>query len=70
MASTPESAIQAALLEIVETRLGAGEYGSLTLKRVRAAAEEKLGLPPDYLKNHSMWKDRSKKLVTDEVVRL
>lgn len=68
MPVAPDSAIEAALVHIVEKRLGAGDHELLTLKRVRATAEEELELPPDYLKNHSTWKERSKKIVTDEVV--
>ena len=63
-----DQAVEGALLEVVGSRFRAGDHDSLTLKRVRAAAEVQLNLPKDYLKNHRTWKEQSKHLVTEEVV--
>lgn len=59
-----ESRIEATLRKVVST----GNLEELTLKRVRKAAEQELGLPEDFFKTSLEWKDRSKTIVTAEVV--
>lgn len=44
------------------------DFESLTLKRVRAAAETRLGLEDGFFKSNDYWKDRSKDVVNKEVV--
>lgn len=54
--------------DIVARLFRHGQLEDLTVKRVRKAAEEELDLPVDYLKSNSEWKDRSKDIISEEVV--
>jgi hypothetical protein len=40
-----------------------------TLRQIRTASEKKLGLPEGFYKEHQSWKDKSKEIVQDEIVR-
>ena len=60
-----KKALQSIVQEIYETR----KVEDLTVKRVRIAAEKRLGLQKDFFKNHPVWKDRSKDIIQAEVVR-
>ena len=60
--------IQATLQRIVTDQFKSGDLETLTLKNVRAAAEEELELPKDFLKTDGKWKGRSKEVVGTEVV--
>ena len=40
---------------------------NVTVKRIRAASEKRLGLPEDFYKSHASWKDKSKGIIEDQV---
>lgn len=65
----PEPRIEEALRQAVATISKSGNHEELTVNRVRAAAEADLGLPKGFLKSNVQWKNRSKDIITDEVVR-
>ena len=46
-----------------------GNMEELTVKRVRLAAEKKLGLTEGYFKQTGDWKARSEEIIKSEVVR-
>lgn len=46
------------------------ERDKLTVRNVRARAEESLGLDTDFLKSHTFWREKSKALIQAAVVRL
>lgn len=60
-----KEALQSVVQEIYETR----KVEDLTVKRVRIAAEKRLGLQKDFFKDHPVWKDKSKVIIQAEVVR-
>jgi hypothetical protein len=43
---------------------------TLTMNQVRNTAEKKLKLAPDFFKNDSHWKSRSKEIVNDQLVSI
>jgi len=45
-----------------------GNLEDLTVRRVREAAEDKLGLERGWFKAHPYWKNRSKELIEQEAV--
>lgn len=61
-------AIEQGLRATVARIFRSANHDNLTIKRVRKAAEEELELPDDFFKNSKDWKDRSKDLITAEVV--
>lgn len=65
--SMTDASIEEALRSAIATFLAADDYDSLTLKRIRIAAEKKLGVPEDFFKKHETWKSRSKDYVLEEV---
>lgn len=62
-----ESRIEEQLRQTVAATFKAEDFDNLTVKKVRAAAAKTLSLDIDFLKEGT-WKDRSKKIITDEVV--
>ena len=40
-----------------------------TLRQIRAASEKRLGLPDGFYRGHDVWKDKSKEIVQDQIVR-
>jgi hypothetical protein len=59
-----EQALRDAVRAIHETK----NLENLTVKRIRKAAEEKLGLEENFFKGSSTWKERSQNIITNEVV--
>jgi hypothetical protein len=70
-ASIPDdSQIEGTLRAIIARIYKSGHHDDLTVKRVRTAAEEQIDLPEGFFKQSSDWNERSKTVITDEVVRL
>lgn len=46
------------------------EVDPITVKRVRTAAEERLGLDAGFFKNHDVWNEQSKEIIEDAFVGL
>ena len=46
------------------------EVDPITVKRVRTAAEERLGLDVSFFKNHDIWNEQSKGIIEDAFVGL
>lgn len=63
--ATLKEALQNIVQEIYESR----KVEDLTVKRVRTAAEKRLGLRTDFFKDHPVWKGKSKDIIQTEVVR-
>ena len=63
-----DAALATALRGAVKRIFNAGDLSSLTVKRVRAAAEKQLKLPEDFFKDHPEWKGKSKEVVEAEAV--
>ncbi|KIW03114.1 uncharacterized protein PV09_05757 [Verruconis gallopava] len=68
--SAPSDAQLTSTLKRTVARFFAEDSDNLTLKRVRAAIENELNLPANWLKNHNVWAAKSKELITSEVARL
>jgi hypothetical protein len=70
MTPTPAaSEIEDTFRRIIRERYRDQDYDNLTVKRVRAAAEERLGLKAGFFLDESTsWKERSKKFVEAEAV--
>ncbi|KAI9801641.1 MAG: hypothetical protein M1833_002323 [Piccolia ochrophora] len=64
-----DSVLTNALQQAVGRVFDSGQLDNLTVKRVRATVESTLHLPTDYFKNRSIWKDRSKDVILEEVDR-
>ena len=62
--------LEGALRAAVRKVYARGDLGNLTIKRVRASVERRLGLGEDFFKTDGIWKDRSKDVIRSEVVRL
>lgn len=45
------------------------EVDPITVKRVRTAAEERLGLDAGFFKSHDEWNEKSKEIIEDAFVR-
>ena len=63
-----KSRIEQALRQAVAAIFKSGKHEDLTMKRVRSMAEAELDLPDDFFKSSAKWKDRSKEIVSNEVV--
>lgn len=63
-----DAAISTKLREVVIAIHKSGNEGDLTVKRVRARAEEELGLPADFFKTSSVWKEKSQNQIKHAVV--
>lgn len=58
------SALRDAVAKIFQT----GKEEELTIKRVRLAAEKKLGIDQGFFRNNDKWKGKSEQIIRDEVV--
>ena len=65
-----EGALEQALRRAVQLVYSRGDLESLTVKRIRKAAEEDLDLHVDFFKRHPEWEGKSKRIIKDEAVRL
>ena len=65
-----DTKIEAALRATVAKLFDEDDQGSLTLKNVRSEVGKQLDFPEDFFKTDARWKDKSKEIVLDEVVRL
>lgn len=64
-----DAALKEALQNIVQEIYESRKVEDLTVKRVRIAAEKRLGLRTDFFKDHPVWKEKSKDIIQAEVVR-
>ena len=70
VASRPsDSDLTGALRDVVGGIFASGNMDELTVKRVRLAAEKKLGIEEGFFKRDGEWKTRSDQVIKDEVVR-
>lgn len=63
----PDDELENSLRREVVRAQAKGEE-DFTLRQIRAASEKKLGLSDGFYKNHAAWKDRSKEVVSDQIV--
>lgn len=63
-----DTKIERALRKTVGHFYAEERYDDLTVKRVRAAAAEELGLDEGWFKAHEDWNARSKEVINSEVV--
>jgi hypothetical protein len=63
-------ALEKALRKEVTAKYKAKNFEELTVKRVRHAVEEKLGLEQGFFKNTGGWKAKSEDVIKDQFVRL
>lgn len=63
------AAISRTLRQVVIATHKSGKDEDLTVKRVRAKAEEQLGLSPGFLKTSPEWKQKSQDTILEAVVR-
>jgi hypothetical protein len=59
----PPSEIEATFRAIIRSLYEADDLDNLTVKRIRAAAEDQLDLPAGFLRDNAEWKERSKKYI-------
>jgi hypothetical protein len=64
-----DAAISRTLRDTVIAIHKSGNTDDLTVKRVRARAEQELGLPAGFLKTNSQWKQKSHDQIHEAVVR-
>lgn len=64
-----EKALEQGLRNEVAAVFKSGNMEGLTVKRVRLAAEKKLGLAEGFFKTEGDWKAKSEQIIKDEVVR-
>ena len=62
--------MEQALRHAVQSVYSTGDWDSLTVKRMRKAAEEDLGLSIDFFKQDVEWEAKSKRIIKQEAVRL
>jgi hypothetical protein len=65
-----DQALEKALRNEVVVKYAAKNWEELTVKRVRRAVEEHLGLEQGFFKNTGNWKTNSEDIIKDEFVRL
>lgn len=65
-----DQALEKALRDQVAAIFKSGNMEELTVKRVRLATEDTLGLTAGYFKSTGDWKARSENIIKDEVVSL
>ncbi len=63
-----DAQLEQALRAAVASTFKRGTFEDLTVKRVRIAVEQELGLPDGFFKSHARWKERSKEVIEAEVV--
>lgn len=64
-----QAALEQALRNAVQRVYKLGNMEELTVKRIRAAAEQDLGLEEGFFKTDTTWKVKSKNIIESEVVR-
>ena len=64
-----ERVLEQRLRDEVAAVFQSGKMEELTVKRVRRAAEEKLGLTEGFFKTEGDWKGKSERIIKEEVVR-
>ena len=64
-----QTALEQALRNAVQRVYKLGNLEELTVKRIRAAAEQDLDLEEDFFKTDTIWKVKSKNIIESEVVR-
>lgn len=64
----PDAKLGQALRDVVEDTFKRNDHDALTVKRIRTAAEEKLGLEQGFFKSSSRWNATSKEIIAGEVV--
>lgn len=70
MGPAPSDArIEKALRAAVQQANDRGELDLITVKTARTSAERTLKLDAGFFKSHETWKDRSKDVIIEEVVR-
>ena len=62
--------LEKGLRDTVASIFRTGNTEELTVKRVRLATEQALGLDEGFFKGHSSWRARSDQIIRDEVVRI
>src|SRR2546429_8134717 len=65
-----EAEIENALRSEVRKLFSVNDTDNVTVRRVRALTEQTLELRDGWFKNHTLWKDKSKKIIVDEAVRM
>lgn len=65
-----DARIEAALRAAVRTAHNEGRLEELTIKTVRSSTERSLALGEGFLKSDEAWRDRSKEVITQEVVSI
>ena len=65
-----DSILEKALRDVVRETFERGDNNNLTVKRMRKAAEESLGLQHDFFRYSKIWKARSKEIIEGEAVSL
>ena len=68
-AAPSDQSLEKSLRDEVAAIFKNGNMEELTVKRVRLAAEKKLGLTEGYFKQTGDWKARSEEIIKSEVVR-
>ena len=70
MAHSPpsDSVLEKALRDVVRDTFRRGDHANLTVKRMRTAAEENVGLQHDFFRYNEFWKTRSKEVIEEEAV--
>lgn len=63
-----DEVLEKSLRDEVAAIFKSGNMEELTMKRVRLAAEKKLGLEEGFFKSTGNWKPRSDQIIKDEVV--
>ncbi len=63
-----DEVLEGALRRVIKNVYDSGNLEELTVKRVRRAAEEELGLEEGFFKTDEEWKERSKDFISGQVV--
>lgn len=67
--SPSDATLERALRRAVQLVYKSGNLEELTVKRIRKIAERDLNLQDDFFKTDVVWKDKSKSVISSEVVR-
>lgn len=65
-----DAALVQALRDAVADARNSGKLESLSVNAARTAAEKRLSLGANFFKTSAIWKDKSKQIIGDAVVRL
>ena len=63
-----DAELEQGLRDAVRNAFKRGDNDSITVKRIRATVESKLGLDEGFFKEESAWKEKSKNIIQSEVV--